>query len=327
MMMDHDADELVKQLEIQQNNRIDLISDTWCAIEDRTDVLIKIDDSDAYRLTNHAHDQVSRICDIPKRYYSRMLARNPSLLCKNINAWNRKRLMFRILDGTIRAVLSDQYRIINDHDVLAHTLKIIRKNHTDARIYRCDTTETRIYIKILKPYMFNILGNVMMPGILIQNSEVGSGSLRADPFMLSKEHGNGMIGRQPVYRIHKGRRIDTGIVTPEPDIPVNDLIDMAFDTKTFNAWLTAIRRDPEKPILKPLETIAAIAAEHKLTDSQKTRISNLFIENGERTKWCLAKAISMAAKEQGDVDEMIRFERIAGMVASEPNTVIQVKLT
>jgi len=322
-----DVGELVKHLKTQQKNRVDIVSETWHAIKDHRDVLIKLDDSDSYRLTDHAHDQISRICDIPKRYYTRMLARNRSLLCKNINAWNSKRLMFRIINGTIIAVLSDQYRIIDNHDVLEQTIKTIKKNHTESRIHRCDITDTRMYIKIIKPYMFSIMGNVAMPGIIIQNSEIGSGVLRVDPLIVDTERGNYMIGRQTSYKMHKGRRIDIGTVTPEPEIPVNKMIDDAFGTKALNTWLTAIRRDSEKPILKPLETITNIATEHKLTDRQKTTIFNIFIENGERTRWCLANAISMASKEQEDVDEMIRFEYIAGMVASEPNTFIQTKLT
>ena len=67
-------------------------------------------------MTNNGHIQLGSYCDIPKKYYDKMMS-HPDLLSKNISHWllnsNDKR-MIRTLDGKVRAVLSEKYRRLDN---------------------------------------------------------------------------------------------------------------------------------------------------------------------------------------------------------------------
>lgn len=86
---------LVKELERQKANSLDLIVDsrTLKAVPDKQKgVRLAIPERDEYPLTEWAHSQLAEKLQIPKRYYDRMkVAGKTWLLAENINAWLRKR--------------------------------------------------------------------------------------------------------------------------------------------------------------------------------------------------------------------------------------------
>ena len=58
-----------------------------------------------------AHQQISSRLGIPLKYYQKMQFEAPALLDKNVNNWlnqNPARRMLRIMDGNIRAFLSER---------------------------------------------------------------------------------------------------------------------------------------------------------------------------------------------------------------------------
>lgn len=71
-----------------------------------------------------AHRQIATRLDIPAKYYDRMRAETPELLASNVNHWFQtqpeKRLV-RMLDGRVRAFLSDRYQRI-ENEQIANTM-------------------------------------------------------------------------------------------------------------------------------------------------------------------------------------------------------------
>ena len=75
--------------------------------------------------TRYAHGQMASKLSIPKVYYDRMLNNSPQLLADNVNHWlggSDDTSLIRSLRGQMRAVLSDRYRIVDNHDILAMVL-------------------------------------------------------------------------------------------------------------------------------------------------------------------------------------------------------------
>jgi len=328
--------ELIDKLKQSQKSRLDVVSERWSVVTRGRYVMIRIEDLGSYGLTEHAHEQLSQIIDIPKRYYDRLRTGNPDLLCMNINRWIDKPCMFRILDDRIIAVMSDRYLIIDNYDILMCALDTIKKmHHHGVEVSSCELTDTKMYIKMLQPCnTFEILENEkIVPGIAVQNSEVGSGAFRADMYIAMEKYGSGMIGEQPRHRTHKGKKIDPGIVNNNEtrDGPlwqwVSNLIDTAFDPKPLNRWVTMIRNNAETITEKPIETVDQLSSDYRLSEQQKTSTLNYFLQLGDRTKLSLAKAVAMTAKECDDTDNAIALERIAGKIAAEPNTLMQTPLT
>jgi hypothetical protein len=115
--------DLVRELERQKKNRLDLIveSSTLKAIPDEENgIRLALPEYGEFPLTEWAHGQLADKLGIPRRYYERMRDSGKlELLAENVNAWlgERERRLIRILDGRIRAILSDRYRVMDNYDL------------------------------------------------------------------------------------------------------------------------------------------------------------------------------------------------------------------
>ena len=125
-----DLRELIKEPERQKESKLDLIVDTSTlkAVPDEKDgIRLEIPGYGEFPLTNWAHGQLADKLGILRKYYERMRSSGKSeLLAENVNAWLREkeRRLIRILDGRIRAILSDRYRArLNVSKIAENALK------------------------------------------------------------------------------------------------------------------------------------------------------------------------------------------------------------
>lgn len=82
----------------------------------------------------YAHKQLYTYLNIPAKYYNRMLSEYPELLAENVNGWLFRcdaQRMLRVLDGRMRAFVSNRYLRIDHHEVscavLPHYRHILRR--------------------------------------------------------------------------------------------------------------------------------------------------------------------------------------------------------
>ena len=109
--------ELGRELQRQRLNRQDFLADTR-ALEMESDFYgstlhLSLDGKTyGFGIGELAHQQIANRLGIPYRYYQKMQNEAPELLDRNVNCWlnqNPKRRMIRVLDGNVRAFLSDLY--------------------------------------------------------------------------------------------------------------------------------------------------------------------------------------------------------------------------
>jgi len=89
---------------------------------------------------------------IPQKYYGRMIeAKNFDLLAENVNAWlpTEDKRMIRILDGNIRAILSDRYRVLDNYDLVFLALDEFAKAGAD--VHKLNLTESHLFRKSSNP--------------------------------------------------------------------------------------------------------------------------------------------------------------------------------
>ena len=75
-----------------------------------------------------AHRQIGTHLSIPAKYYAKMLAEKPELLCANINSWMEdapSKRMLRVLDGKARAFLSNRYLRLDHYEIVTAILPIL----------------------------------------------------------------------------------------------------------------------------------------------------------------------------------------------------------
>jgi len=327
-----DLKSLIEELERQKKNSLDLIveSGSLKAIPDEGGVRLAIPEYGEFPLTEWAHGQLADKLGIPRRYYEKMReAGKAELLAENINAWLnvRERRLIRILDGKIRAILSDRYRIMDNYDIVFLALDEFKKKKT-IEIFRIDLTETMLYLKAIDRTLTSEIrqGDIVYGGIIIRNSEVGASALRVEPFILRRACLNGLILQQSLKKIHLGRQtleigeIDWSEETRELEdkalwSKIRDIIRATFDERIFQSWVLKLKESTMVEIKKPMEAIDNIVKHLGLNEEQKQRLLTHF---SEPTKYGLVNAITNLASQCKEVEEQVKLEEFAGEILQSP---------
>ena len=337
---------LAEELERQKESRMDVIvpSNGIFAQPTVDDVELNFvvpgengDEGKVMPLTDWAHNQVSAKLDIPLKYYRRMREEAPQLLARNINEWlparnkelmskpKDRKLLLRTLDGSVRAVLSDRYKIMDNHDLLLRSLEQFRE--VGAELHRADLTPNHMYIKATVPHTVEEIrkGDRVIPGVIIQNSEVGAGAFKVLPFMLREICSNGMIGESTITKIHLGKQRDTGIIKFSQEtqiaenatlwLQVRDIIRGTFDPVIFKQWVNQLKMGTEVEIEDPVYAVDNVIETFGISDDMKNELLNHFSREGDMTQWGLANAVTRTARDMEDPEKIIEMEVIGGQVA------------
>ena len=339
--------DLARELERQKEAGMDVIvhpSQTFAQpTEDQEDVALNFvvpgsgREMEVMSMTDWAHSQVANKLDIPLKYYRRMREHSPELLARNINEWMpekdaKSKLLLRTLDGKVRAVLSDRYKILDNHDLLLSCLEEFKD--MGAELHRADLTESHMYIKAIVPHTKEEIrqGDTVIPGVIIQNSEVGSGAFKVTPFMLREVCSNGMIGESAISKIHLGRKQETRVVQFSQEtrmaesktlwLQVRDIIRGTFDPVTFKQWVQAVRVGTEVEISNPIYAIDNVIESFGINDTLKEELLNHFTKGADTTQWGLANAVTRTARDLENPEDVVELEAIGGKVAVMPSSAL-----
>jgi len=318
-------EEFKNELERRKSNRQDIIAEEYEAVVLNGPAIgIRIEDRGEFPLTHHAHTQLATQARIPMQYYDLLTNESPSLLRDNLNLGIPYRtLLFRILDGTIIAILSDRYLILDNDTVFEEVHKNLTASYHDLDVHQCQLTDSRMYVVFLEPTFAFTMGNTdVVPGIIIRNSETGEGAFRADMYLHLKDADVGLIGGNQAYRTHKGKQLDQGLINFSEELTEEELtlrrdmiMGMAYDPKPFTQWIARMRGNMSRTIKDPFEAVTRLVTENWMPHYAAPILTRL-IESQDQTKWSLATATATVAKMQVP-DERFRLERIAGRIASE----------
>lgn len=329
-----DIIKLAAELERQKNTRLDLVVDSR-QIEavpsgDDLNLSFPLGDNEMgiFPATNWAHSQIADKTGIPKKYYDKMREGHPDLLAKNINEWmpEKERRLVRVLDGSVRALLSDRYRIMDNHDLLFQALEEFKD--MGVQVHRADLTETNMYIKAIVPHTTAEIteGDTVVPGLILRNSEVGGGAFRVEPFMLRLVCTNGLIGESVIQKIHLGKRQDFGLVQWSSEtimaesqtlwLQVRDTIRSTFDPGVFDKWVNILRNAANTPIEKPTLAITNIIGNYGISETHKDDLLDYFAGEDGQNQWTLANAFTRLAQDNENIDQQIELEEIGGQIAA-----------
>lgn len=168
-------------------------------------------------MRERAHQNLSMLCDIDRRYYQRLRSQAPDLLDRNINHWlsnspPRQRIV-RALEGETgtdaRAILSARFALL-DNDALLRTIEPVIAEQ-GISIESCDVGEEKLTIKMVSPRLRGEVkvGDAVQAGLIIRNSEIGLNSIEIHWFLKRLVCSNGMVLNGPsgraAFRRHVGR--------------------------------------------------------------------------------------------------------------------------
>lgn len=334
-------EELGKELLRQRDARKDLIANT-SQLEMHSEsqfstLSIPINGkAEEYEVGYIAQRQIASRLQIPFAYYERMRKEIPELLDRNVNDWFKhspEQRMIRILDGNVRAFLSNRYRRLDNLELCAAVIPVIREM-PGAVIESCEVTDSNLYLKVVNRKLKAEVdvGDVVEAGFVISNSEVGLGSLKVEPLIYRLVCRNGLICKDHAQkRYHVGRQVEGGDdayelysdETLKQDdkaffMKVQDTVRCAVDEAKFNLIVSRMRDAKKIPLERdPVKSVEVLADRFSLTQNERGDVLRQLFMGGDLTRYGLLNAVTAASK-LADYDRATELERIGGEILALP---------
>ena len=335
--------ELGRELQRQRLNRQDFLADTR-SLEMETDsygstLQLSLDDKPlSFTVGETAHQQIAARLNIPFRYYKKMQEEAPALLDQNVNTWfgkNPERRMIRVLDGNVRAFLSDRYRRLDNLELCAAVLPVINEMKNSV-IESCEVTPTHLYLKVVNRRLKAEVrvGDVVQAGFVVSNSEVGLGSLRVEPLVFRLVCKNGLICKDLAQKkYHVGRQVNTSddsayelyseATLAQDDktffLKVQDIVRSAVDEARFMLTVDKMRESTQIPLKHdPVKSVELLADKFQLTENERGDILRQLFMGADNSRYGLVNAVTAASKIAKTYERATDLERIGGEILSLP---------
>ena len=242
--------------------------------------------------------------------------------------------------GIARALLSDSYAPIDNLDVLLATLDGARQAKADVVVGRCNLTDRRMYVEIDAPevttYATALLRDYRSPftgesgadnptvwaGLLISNSEVGSGAFSLTPRMTIQVCRNGMtITKDAMRSIHLGSKMDEGVIRWGEDTQrknldliiakTRDAVSTFLDVDYMNRVIARMEAKAGAKVEQPAEAVKVVARKLAFTQDQADGILDHFIRGADTSIGGLMNAVTSYAQTVESADTAYDMEAAA----------------
>ena len=290
----------------------------------------------------HAHNQMADYLNIPRKFYDRLKSDLPDLISINVNRLLGERVgearMIRTLNGVGRAVMSDRYRRL-DHEDLAENILPRIINGGQFQVESMKITEAKFYLQIVAPRMEGEIrvGHPVQFGLLIQNSEIGEGSLSIQAMIKILRCTNGMVVPEFSHRkAHLGARLssegDGGSFLSMRDetqqatdkalwMQVQDQMDSISSPEGFQRVLASLQeRADDKLTGDPQKIVEELSNKWALREEERSSILYSLLREGDDTRWGLSNAVTQAANGHASYDRAVELEKIGGDVMALEGT-------
>ncbi len=334
---------LGEELQRQRNARQDFIADTRNLVMETTPKQSTLRMNTKGKLLEFtvgliAHQQIASRLNIPYRYYQKMQQEQPSLLDENVNTWLQEtpeQRMIRVLDGRVRAFLSNRYRRLDNLELCAAVLPVI-KEMKGANIVSCEVTESHLYLKVINKRMKAevTVGDVVQAGFVVSNSEVGLGSLRVEPLVFRLVCKNGMICKDfSQKKYHVGRQVNESEdaayelyseETLRQDdrtffMKVGDIVRATVDEAKFQLTVDRMRESMNIPLEhQPEKEVELLADRFMLTQGERGDVLRQLFKTHDNSRYGLVNAVTAASQLCNDYERATELERIGGEILAMP---------
>ena len=301
-----------------------------------------------FSISENAHRQIAGRLQIPWKYYARMLKDHQDLVILQVNALFEREpsaRLFRVLDGRLRAFLSDRYLRLDNQEILEQTLPAIVKGDIETKMLASNVGEDKMHLKVLftgDELAQEITSNtrdgsprVVRPGFRMSNSETGNGTLGIEGFFYDGYCLNGCVFGQieafSFKRTHLGGRLIEGV-----DFEVLSEKSRKLEDETIISQVSDVMQAMAKPefaqqlgdrlrktantidVQSPIGAVDYAIKELELQESDKESILETFIQDGDYSQWGLASAVTARANDADNVsfERACELEDIGGKILS-----------
>jgi hypothetical protein len=298
---------------------------------------LRIDGQGSFGLKPTMVTQLGQYLDIPVQYLRRCEGLHPELFAQSLNTWlqhKHEQRFVRTLDGDARALLSDRYATLDNHDLLEQVFPVLQD--LGVKIVSCEITDTKLYIQAVNErFQAEVTrGDVVQAGVIISNSEVGAGSLRISPLVYRLVCTNGLVvpDRQ-LRKHHVGRSI-----MPENGDGVWEILSEDARRKTSEAVWAQVRdvtasaltealfhqvvdqmRDAKQqaiPVEDMVQVVEHTASRYGLGKGEQSSVLNHLIRDGDFSRYGLLNAVTRSAQDVESYDRAVELEELGGRILS-----------
>lgn len=351
--------EVAQHLKATQLAKVDFVGST-----DRLfitpDMMVEmgVDGTEPLEMTNHAKRQMTEWAKIPAAYADRCMENDPALLANNLNHWlhntpaNRlvrsinPHPLIDVIKPTMRAFVSDRFRIIDNYDVANAVLPPLMEAG-NVKIESIKVDEDTLYIKawiqdveerIMRPG--HKLGEghnsyyIVRPGIEIGNGEVGNKSFWVAP-ALWEDH----CTNYAVFRKNAQKRVHLGAAQAEGELwkmlsdntqkisnealmaQMRDYASSALDKAgvAFRDTCDQLREQMDIPVRKPESTMKIVADRFGLNEKESDGILEELLNQGDMNVYGLQAAVTkFSQSEDLTYERSSELEGIGGEIIDLP---------
>ena len=282
------------------------------------------------------------------RYFNKMVECAPDLLAHNLNHWfqeepdNRLVRTIKTDDGPeIRAFLSNRYRILDSYDLLFTCLDTFHERGVE--LWEACVTDTRFYIKAIDRRVAEKVapGGVLerhkhewvsahtdedgnseiLPIATIRNSDVGNGGLAVSIGVFTMACKNTAIVERALNRIHIGKQREEGLYLTDETLrledalvwaKVRDIIGSAFTPERFKKIVELVKGARSDILAEPTKAVEAAAKNAAIGEDDKRRLMDIFLRNGDPSRFGLSSAVTEYAQLIEDYEQRIEMETVGG---------------
>jgi hypothetical protein len=344
----HSIQEFAAEIARRAETKKDFIANTKNAevVATGQDVNLHVGDM-KFGVNKIGHAQIAEVTKIPKAYYDKMLAEDPTLLAENVNTWftkNATKQLFRTQDSKLRAVRSDKFRTDMEYEDMAASLLPVLLD-LDVDVMSCQVTDTRMYIKCVDKKVTRELAAIggkfgdgkhnivrcLSPAITISDSEVGYGGANVLTGVFDSFCSNlASFSERSVRKYHVGARhelVSEAHYTMLTDdtkrktqiASMAQLVDVtraAFDRVQFDALACKIEGTQSDKIESDdlVKVVSMAGKQFGLSEVEGKSVLKELASGGDLSRFGLYNAITAASQSVEDYDRATDLERIGAQV-------------
>jgi len=353
---------LINELERQQDTKVDFVADArQFGVHFNGDGLMigGVDERvrewmpDESGFTRNGLNQFLAKCDpgVPRTFYDKLPQDNiTSDFLTHLFRNSGKRRLFRMLDGKVRAVQSDQYKIVDHIDLAFSALQTVQAVGGEVIDCRLTDSEMRISFTTREVAGRVIAGQkegpagwqadatfrkmtglrwgdyeppfgseTVHPCISLRNSETGQGGLHVEMGILESACLNMALVQKQIAKVHLGQRMEVGMYEADTReamgraliMQVRDVLQRSFNPEWFNKLCAKLNETASTEIEHPTSAVMNFAAVHKMPDAQRDKVLQHFLSEAQYNVFQLARAVSRSAQEF-DAGAATEMEQLAG---------------
>jgi Domain of unknown function (DUF932) len=287
--------------------------------------------------TDYAHAQMASRLQVPKPYYDRMRAQSPDLLSTNVNHWLGQKQgetsLIRTLRSQMRAFLSNRYRIVDNHDILAMVMPELAEMGDGIQIASCNVTEEKMYLKVINTNIEAAIsvGDPVQAGFVLSNGELGNGSISVEPFIYRLVCTNGLTLKDAKQRKnHAGRANESTDLYASDTVQaidnafkleIRDLVRSAISVTTFRDAVADLQVSKNDVITgHPAKAVELTSKAIGLSSDESSIVLNHLIRSGDLSRFGMLNAVTRTAEDIPSYDRATEIERLGSSVLYLPQS-------